>query len=674
VIRRNTLAARLRELAPWIVLACVWAAFVWARHGGLYAASDDAYIYLGYVKRALTEPRELFSYNPGEHSAGITGMLYYYYLLFVCGFVRAIAASARIETDLLLGLFLANTALLLLAAHLYLRCWRRLTDGGSRSGALSLSLSFLLFCAQPKWLWSVFAGLEGPLAASLVLLVLDRLLARAPAWQASVAASLLVATRPETMLVAWALPGLAVRAESSSLLFRRGVLAYASAGACLSALVLPCYVLTGRVFPSSLGTRVHLAALLEPSGVTRYLQSLLARPEYWLSEWWVLAGAGLLAGLGLGVRTGRWTVARLFGFLLSFLALRVIVGLAAFSLEDRYVSYLWPLYALGIAACASAALRAASARAEQTRFVPSRGVVALAALLVYAGAAAIPVRDFALRTSWHVAAMNAIVVEPSRWMRTRLPADARVCMEPAGAIRVFTDFYLVDAIGLTTTHARTHAGNFPDFLYDHRVGWVFDRPDHVGDLLLGRRAARDVASFGRGMPWGDIHLYEIDLSATITLVQLTMQPMVTGRARALFDNNVVASWNPLVGGGSGFASEQWPGLLTAEFAEPILVDEISVSLSGVRGRSQSRRALASHSFEGKRNGAWTRLPEEPTRSESTEGREIWTFSLPEPTSLAGIRVVREDGSAALIDELTFLHAGRPYVWLWGDTLRARGGS
>ena len=443
---------------------------------------------------------------------------------------------------------------------------------------------------------------------------------------------------------------------------------------CLVALVLPCYTLTGRVFPSSLGTRVNLAALLEPSGVTRYLQSLLARPEYWLSEWWVLAGVGLLVGLGLGPADGALDGRSSLWVPPGFLALRVIVGLAAFSLEDRYVSYLWPLYALGIAACASAALRAASARAGRARFVPPRGAVALAALLVYAGAAAIPVRDFALRTSWHVAAMNAIVVEPSRWMRTRLPSEARVCMEPAGAIRVFTDFYLVDAIGLTTTHARTNAGNFPDFLYDHRVGWVFDRPDHVGDLLLGRRAARDVASFGRGMPWGDIHLYEIDLSATITLVQLTMQPIVTGRARALFDNNLVASWNPLVGGGSGFASEQWPDLLTAEFAEPILVDEISVSLSGVRDRSQSRRARASHSFEGKRNGAWTRLPVETTRSESTEkGREIWTFSLPEPTSLAGIRVVREDGSAALIDELTFLHAGRPYVWLWGDTLRAPGG-
>jgi hypothetical protein len=42
-MRRSTLAVEVRELAPWIVLASVWAAIVWTRHGGLYAGSDDAY-------------------------------------------------------------------------------------------------------------------------------------------------------------------------------------------------------------------------------------------------------------------------------------------------------------------------------------------------------------------------------------------------------------------------------------------------------------------------------------------------------------------------------------------------------------------------------------------------------------------------------------------------------
>jgi hypothetical protein len=281
------------------------------------------------------------------------------------------------------------------------------------------------------------------------------------------------------------------------------------------------------------------------------------------------------------------------------------------------------------------------------------------------------VRDFALRTGAHVANMNAIVVEPSRWMRTRLPADARVCMEPAGAIRVFTDLYLVDAIGLTTTHARTHAGNFPDFLNDHRVGWVFDRPAHVGDLLLDRRAARDVANFGRGLPWGDLHLYEVDLSAGITLLHLSMHPIVVGRARAVFDNNAAASWNALVGGGPGFASGRSPDVLVAEFAEPALVEALTVSLSGVRGRTHALRAAASYGFEGKYNGGWTRLSTGPPRMNFLgRGRASATLALSEPTTLSGVRIVHEDGSEAQIDELTLLHEGRPFVWLWDDSLRA----
>ena len=138
---------RLVELTPWIVLVAVWAVFLWSRHGGLYAASDDSYIYLGYVRRAITQPRELFSYNPGEHSAGITGLLYYYVLVVFCALVRSVATTS-VEVALLLGMSLANAALLLLTAHVYLRCWRSLS--GERHGALPLALAFLLFCAQPK--------------------------------------------------------------------------------------------------------------------------------------------------------------------------------------------------------------------------------------------------------------------------------------------------------------------------------------------------------------------------------------------------------------------------------------------------------------------------------------------------------------------------------------------
>jgi hypothetical protein len=52
------------------------------------------------------------------------------------------------------------------------------------------------------------------------------------------------------------------------------------------------------------------------------------------------------------------------------------------------------------------------------------------------------------------------------------------------------------------------------------------------------------------------------------------------------------------------------------------------------------------------------------------GRASATLALSEPTTLSGVRIVHEDGSEAQIDELTLLHEGRPFVWLWDDSLRA----
>jgi len=72
--------------------------------------------------------------------------------------------------------------------------------------------------------------------------------------------------------------------------------------------------------------------------------------------------------------------------------------------------------------------------------------------------------------------MNDVVVQPSRWMAENLPDGSRICMETAGAIRVFTDFYLVDAMGLTTTHFHEHDGDFYSFLKYSRVNYVFDYP------------------------------------------------------------------------------------------------------------------------------------------------------------------------------------------------------
>jgi hypothetical protein len=658
-MRRSAIRAEFFELIPWLALVAVWAVLRFHQHGGLYAASDDSYIYLGYVKRALTQPHELFSYNPGEHSAGITGLLYYYVLLVSCALVRAVAPTPSIEAALLLGMSLANAALLLLSAHVYLRCWRKLIGGGERCGALPLAVAFLLFCAQPKWLWAVFSGMEGPLAACLALLLVERLLERAPAWQPSLAAALLVATRPEAILVAWTFPALAVFVRDRRSPARRLLGAYAVAVVGLAALVLPCYVLTGRVFPSSLGTRVEILGFIDPAALARYFRVLLETPAYWGSEWWVLAVLILGAGVVSGLREGRWAIVWLFGFVVAFLALRVVAGIAAFNVEDRYVSYLWPLYALGLGASIAAVVRGMGAR---LKLEPGRFASTLGAAALYAVAAALPVRDFLGRVNRHVGAMLAIVVEPSRWMATHLPADARICMEPAGAIRLYTDFYLVDAMGLTTTHAATNAGNYADFLHDHRVGWVFDHSYRAGEALLAPGAVRDRRSWARQFTgWGDVHLFEVDLSSAVALVAISGRPEVSGRSRAVFDNNRLARWDPLLGGGSGFAIDRPPEVVTAEFAEPAVVDAVTLAVSAPSGRMPSEYLV-----ELRSRGTWVSAPVESVRRAAAgPARELWTLTLAQPSLVDGVRIVRpREGRASVIDELTLLHGGRPYVWLW----------
>src|SRR5262249_42979102 len=137
--------------------------------GGLYAASDDSYIYLGYVKRALVPPRELFSYNPGEHSAGTTGVLYYYALILTAAAVRAVTFALPMATTLTVALYLLNGVLFVGCAGLLARIVRRMVS----DGAVWEVLAFLLLLCNVRFMWGMFAGLENPLSAFLALALVD---------------------------------------------------------------------------------------------------------------------------------------------------------------------------------------------------------------------------------------------------------------------------------------------------------------------------------------------------------------------------------------------------------------------------------------------------------------------------------------------------------------------
>lgn len=106
--------------------------------------------------------------------------------------------------------------------------------------------------------------------------------------------------------------------------------------------------------------------------------------------------------------------------------------------------------------------------------------------------------------------MNQVVVAPALWMQEHLPPSSRVAMEPAGAIRVFTDFHLVDAVGLTTNNSLPY-GSYAKFMTDNRVDYAFDYPVRVAELADEARYERVMTwrPEPRRYSWGEIGLFRM---------------------------------------------------------------------------------------------------------------------------------------------------------------------
>jgi hypothetical protein len=322
-------------------------------------------------------------------------------------------------------------------------------------------------------------------------------------WQSTLAAAGLGATRPETIPLLLVVPIIGVLAESPRVThpLRR---AAASAGlfcGTLVALALPCRLVTGRWLPSSLGTRVHVDLLEDPTAWVHAFERVVRRTDYWTSDWLMLAYAGVAVAAGLFLWRRRLAPLVIALGVLGMFVLRALLGLFDFNVEDRYVSHLWPLLALPFA------LLIREAAAPLATRLGRPAALSLTALLI--AVSALPISEFLRRFEHHVDLMDQIVVQPSLWMREHLPTGSRICMEPAGAIRVFTDFYLVDAVGLTTTHRHGFRGSYPRFLLENRVDYVFDRRD-PGDQVVSAGLGRELKAWAIGLPWGDIRLYEID--------------------------------------------------------------------------------------------------------------------------------------------------------------------
>jgi hypothetical protein len=255
-------------------------------------------------------------------------------------------------------------------------------------------------------------------------------------------------------------------------------------------MVLPCWILAGTPFPNALGTRVTLPPLDDPAAWWEGVRRVATDGRY-LSNPWVAGCALLLAGM---VALARQPQGRLLAWMalliLLNLLLRSFLGLTHFSVHDRYVSYLWPLYSVMVVYGIHGAWCVLARSFPVSE--PAKRLLASSTLVIgVVGSLAAPLLGYPeLRRD--VEEMNQMVVEPSRWMAAHLPPDSRIAMEPAGAIRLLTPFYLVDMVGLTTRHipayrASTSPFRWEDFLDRHGVTHVFDYAGRVPMLRNGER-------------------------------------------------------------------------------------------------------------------------------------------------------------------------------------------
>ncbi|MFQ5645774.1 MAG: hypothetical protein ACE5GM_02495 [bacterium] len=450
------------------------------KHGWFYMASDDSYIYLGYVKSFLLRG-ELFSYNPGEYSGGTTGILYYYVLSAVGAALRTFYWPANMAAGLTLTAYLLNGSLFVAFFVLLGIIWRRISSSGGVALYVELFFLFSLILVKIDFLWGWFGGLENPLTSFFCLLLVERCLAGAPWWQISVFSAGLAGCRPEITPVAFLIPvwvAVSQRGEMNVLAKPTGKKAAKAAGLFLGLMLItvaPCWYLTGSLFPASMGTRIAIPILKNPLLLLKNIIHLVSHPYTGFHGLW-MAGSPVILLLALACYRhpkGKIIIGAAV-FLYLFIVMRILLHLTNFSAHDRYISYLWPLYALIITfVCHHFFIRVLGDNygLEDERIARIVGRTVLTASLLIGGYALI---RSTLALDKDITEMNQAVVEPSRWMAENLPPGSRIAMESAGAIRVFTDFYLIDDVGLTTKHKGHYYSESRKSSF-----WEWSKPDYV---------------------------------------------------------------------------------------------------------------------------------------------------------------------------------------------------
>lgn len=437
------MTATRTRIALAIVLLALLAGGLWLYH----YLPDDTFITLRYARNVIRG--DGFTYNPGERVEGYTNFLWLLLLVAAGKLGAPLLGAARA-----LGLVFALATLVL--AWRAARAATPPEERGEPAGAVAIALPLLLLAAAPPFLvWSL-SGTEMPLYAFLLLagfLLVER--GDRPA-AAFAVFGLLGLARPEgTLLYAVAFATLLARAR------RRGPVLLAGLG--IAAVFFAPYAAWktsyfGDLLPNTFYAKTGPPALMLRNGA-RYLAGFLASHGYLL-----VLGLALLRRAGRPVRE-----------IATPAAFAAAAWLAVLVLGGDWMPH-WRLCLPTLPIAALVAARGVAATLRNGR--RAAAAAALVALAMLPGAAG---RDLFVTERITVAAFSRLGVRLSEI----LPPGTSIGCGSTGAVGWYTDFPVIDILGLTDRYIARHGavvGTQPGHLKTDGAYVVERAPDL---LLLG---------------------------------------------------------------------------------------------------------------------------------------------------------------------------------------------
>ncbi|HUI26160.1 MAG TPA: hypothetical protein VL403_08760 [Candidatus Kryptonia bacterium] len=421
---------------------------------------DDAYIFLRYAEHLAQGDR--LAFNLGEPSAGVTSILW----VLVLAFARRLTGADMILIAQALGALCFGSALVLMTRSFEGKPEHR---WGARVGGVIAALSPVFIC-------QAISGMDVALNMLLVTLALTS--------TSAFATGLAYLTRPDNVLILPAVAGLApTRRLRTALMMSTAVIAFGLPWAVycwrVGGSLLPptrvgkllvflpgWYGVTAPEFAAmALGARLSLAARALARVGSMFTQGQARALLIWIP----------LFPLGLA-KASRAARAALLLFALSAVAYALVFPLVKLRYFVHLTLWLVPLGLLGL-----------------QRMIPPRWHRALFGLLV-AGHLAVCARALPRYRDW--VACEGTKTLAGQWLATHTPADARLALEPIGAVGYHSQRYVIDLGGLIAADVWPVIRNGPefdpnemfDYLRERRADYVIDQVDGpwAGRLLRAR--------------------------------------------------------------------------------------------------------------------------------------------------------------------------------------------